>query len=162
MSKLRLAASAVVTVLLLALCAVLAAPAFQLPATSYQGGIGAGGLPQFTVLAVGILTPIMLIQDFLAYRRRAPEPGSPADARQARRTLVLGGIVFALLAAFVAAWQELSFLPAAIGFTAAMCAVLMPKERRTPAGYVVALAFSGVFCTGVWAVFVHLLAVPLR
>lgn len=162
MLKLRLAASAVVSVLLLGLCAVLVEPAFALPASAPQNGIGAGGLPQFTVIAVAILAPVMFVQDLLRYRRAAAEAPTDEGTGEARRIVVLGTTVLVLLAAFVFLWQLLSFLPAAILFTATLCCILMPAEVRSVRGYVVAGIFSVLFCTGVWALFVHLLAVPLR
>ena len=162
MLKLRLAASAVVTVLLLALCAILVGPAFELPASAPQNGIGAGGLPQFTVIAVAILAPVMFVQDLLRFRRTAA--GVPADegSGEARRVVILGTTVLVLLAGFVFLWQLVSFLPAATLFTLTLCCILMPAEVRSVRGYAVAAIFSLLFCTGVWALFVHLLAVPLR
>ncbi|MGE4527337.1 MAG: tripartite tricarboxylate transporter TctB family protein [Rhodospirillaceae bacterium] len=162
MVKLRFAASAISAVFLLSLCCVLAAPAFELPTLNAQGSIGAGGFPQFTVIAVGVLAPLMLVQDALRFRREMRGGTAGGDSGQARRMVVLGATVFALLAAYIFFWQILSFLPASILFTAVLCCLLLPAEKKTRRGYLTAAVFSVLFCTGVWAVFVHLLAVPLR
>jgi hypothetical protein len=163
MQTLRLAASAAVTVLLLALCAVLAEPAFDLPAVNTRGGIGAGGLPQFTVVAGAVLVPVMFVHDLILFRRTSGAAAAKAEgSAKARRMIVLGAVIFVLLAAYVFAWRLLSFLPASILFTAVLCAILLPKAARTRRAYAIAAVFSILFCTGVWALFVHVLAVPLR
>lgn len=166
MSHLRLAASTLVTVFLLALCAVLVGPAFELAAYNGQGGISAGGLPQFVVVSVALLAPLMFAQDAIRFRRTGHISGSfdfeDGDGAEARRTALLGSTVLVLLAAYAFAWRWLGFLPASMLFMSVLCLVLAPKDRRTALGLATAILFSILFCLGVWALFVHLLAVPLR
>lgn len=166
MSHLRLAASTLVTVLLLALCAVLAGPAFELTAYNYQGGIGAGGLPQFVVVSVALLAPLMFVQDVIRFRRTGHVSGGfdfeDGDGAEARRTAVLGSTVLVLLAGYAFLWRWIGFLPASILFMIVLCLVLAPADRRTVKGAATAIIFSLLFCVGVWALFVHVLAVPLR
>ena len=166
MSHLRLAASTLVTVLLLALCALLVGPAFELAAYNGQGGIGAGGLPQFVVVSVALLSPLMILQDMIRFRRDGHISGGydfeDGDRAEARRTALLGSTVLVLLAAYAFLWRWLGFLPASILFMIVLCLVLAPAERRTVKGTATAVLFSILFCVGVWALFVHVLAVPLR
>lgn len=164
MPRLRLAASTLTTLALLTLCAILAEPAFELTASNGRGSIGAGGLPQFVVVAVAVLAPLILIQDVLGFRSSGRITGAPAieagrDA-SARRTAVLGATVLVLLAGYAFAWRLTGFLPASIAFMSILCIVLAPE--RTPRGSTIAILFSALFCVGVWALFVHVLAVPLR
>lgn len=166
MSHLRLAASTLVTVFLLALCALLVGPAFELTAYNSQGGIGAGGLPQFVVVSVALLAPLMFIQDVVRFRRTSHISGGfdfeDGDGAEARRTAFLGSTVLVLLAAYAFLWRWLGFLPASMLFMSVLCVVLAPKDRRTVRGIGTAIIFSILFCLGVWALFVYLLAVPLR
>jgi hypothetical protein len=166
MSRLRLAASALATALLLVLCAILAAPAFELTAVNNRGGIGAGGLPQFVVVAVAILAPLAFLQDVLRFRRSGHITGgfdaADGDAAEARRTALLGSTVLVLLAAYTFTWRFAGFLPASIAFMSVLCLILLPAPQRRFKKAAFSVAFSAAFCVGVWALFVHLLGVPLR
>lgn len=167
MANLRLAASAAVSVLLLALCSVLAGPAFEMPALGSRGGLGAGALPQFVVVSTALLAVVIFIQDFFAWKRRGDIDGAPEEAAKdssadARRVVGIGTAVLVLLAVYVFVWRWIGFLPASIGFMAVLCMVLAPGASRTARGMVIAAVTSILFCTGVWALFVYVLMVPLR
>ncbi|GAB4394540.1 MAG: hypothetical protein Tsb0032_20640 [Kiloniellaceae bacterium] len=166
MSHLRLAASALATALLLVLCAILAEPAFELTAVNRRGGIGAGGLPQLVVIAVAVLAPLSFLQDVLRFRRSGHITGgfdaADGDAAEARRTALLGSTVLVLLAAYAFAWRLTGFLPASIAFMSVLCLILLPAPARSLKRSLLSVAFSAAFCVGVWALFVHLLGVPLR
>lgn len=167
MSNLRFGASVTVLVGLLGLCALLASPAFDLPAEARGSGLGAGAFPQFVVVAVAILSCLILVQDLLQWRQPAPDRGAPDPegddfSSDPGRVLRLGTGVFLLLAAFIFAWPWLGFLPVAITFMAALALLLSPAAARTGRGVAITLVTSVLFCTGLWALFVHVLAVPLR
>lgn len=166
MSLLRLGASVIVLVGLLGLCALLAGPAFELPAAAYGSGLGAGAFPQFVVVAVAVLACLLLVQDLRQWRRPAAPGAQQPDGDEFSggpgRVLLLGSGVFLLLAAFVFAWPWLGFLPVAIAFMAVLALLLAPRSARSARSVAITLLTSVLFCSGLWALFVHVLAVPLR
>lgn len=165
MPNLRLGASAAVAILLLALCSVLAGPAFEMRTMGARDGIGAGALPQFVVVGTAVLSVIIFIQDFVAWWRQGDighAAGQGAGSGSPQRILALGGTVLVLLAIYVFAWRWTGFLPASIGFMTALCVILAPTLSRTARGVAIAAVTSVLFCTAVWALFVHVLMVPLR
>jgi hypothetical protein len=166
MQTVRLAAGAAVTILLLALCAVLAGPSFSMRSLGPQGELGSGALPQFIVISAAVLAVCVFVQQIAAYRRRgavAPAPGGEAPVEaDPRRILTIGPVVLAMLAAYAFAWTAVGFLPASVAFMVALCLFLTPASHRTGQGIAIAIATSVLFCLGVWALFVHVLGVPLR
>lgn len=155
--------SFLVTIFLVVFAGFLAGPAFTLPAYDAQGGVAAGALPQFVVVAVVILA----IGSFVADLRRRVRSEGEAEAEvhfdaSPTRVVTIGFAVLALLAVFLVAWPRLSFPVAASIFMAALSLLLLPAEQRTVRGALVAVVASIAFCIGVWLAFVHLLAVPLR
>ncbi|WP_029008217.1 tripartite tricarboxylate transporter TctB family protein [Azospirillum halopraeferens] len=171
MQTVRLAAGAAVTMLLLVLCAVLAGPSFGMRALGPQGELGSGALPQFIVVSVAVLAVVVFIQQVIAHRRRGggaspaaalPSDGDVAPDADPRRVLTVGPAVLAMLAGYAYAWTEVGFLPASIVFLVLLSLFLMPAPQRTGRGIAVAAATAVLFCLGVWALFVHVLGVPLR
>ncbi len=161
MSVLRFAASGLVTLVLLGLVAVLGPPAFELSLASASGGVGPGALPQFVVVCTTVLALVILGMDVATWRRR-DAGDDEADEAPARLVLGTGIPVLVLLAAFIIAWHYLNFLVTAIAFTAPLSTLLAGRAGRTPRGLAAIAATSVLFCTGVWALFVHVLNVPLR
>lgn len=156
-------ASFLVTTFLVVFAGFLAGSAFNLPTYDARGGIAAGALPQFVVVAVIVLA----IGSFVADLLRRVRYGGEADAEvhfdaSPTRVLTIGFAVLALLAVFLFAWPRLSFPVAASVFMTSLSLLLLPREQRTVRGVVFAVVTSIVFCIGVWLAFVHLLAVPLR
>lgn len=162
----RIAASVVVTLFLLGLCAFLAGPAFDLPLVGPRGGIAAGAAPQFVVLAVAVLALCSLGGDLLAHRRSSAET-APAEegagyAADGREVLLIGGAVLALLAGYVALWRYVGFPIASAVFMMALSFVVAPKSARTPRGVVIMALVAGLFSVFIWLAFTRLLGVPLR
>lgn len=166
MRTVRFWASILSTILLLGLCALLAGPSFELPAGGPRMGIGAGALPQFVVVATAILAVITLLGDIAAWRRPPASPiaGETRDAEDTdpRRVVILGGFVLVLLAAYIGAWPYLGFIPPTIGFIAALSLVLLPRAEWTAMRMASIALMAILFTLGVWALFVHVLMVPLR
>lgn len=163
MPTIRLAAGAAVSLLLLALCALLAGPSFELPGAAPDGGIGAGALPRFVVVAVAVLAVAVFVQQVMAARAgRVVHADDGADEADPRRVLGLGAGVLVLLAGYAYGWTVAGFLPATIAFILALGLLLVPAESRTPRGLLVIAATAVLFSLGVWGLFVHILAVPLR
>ena len=166
----RLAASAVVTLFLLGLGAILAGPAFSLAALGRGGGLGAGALPQVVVVVVMVLACASLVSDLLE-ARRSPSPtraelGPDLDGVDAgpptATILLVGGGMLGLLIAYVALWRMVGFPIASVLFMAAASLLVAPREARRPAGLVLIAIVSAAFCIAVWLAFTQLLAVPLR
>ncbi|MCD6679139.1 MAG: tripartite tricarboxylate transporter TctB family protein [Burkholderiaceae bacterium] len=164
MQTVRLAASALMTLLVLALCAVLWQPSFAMPTLSADVGLGRGALPQFCVLAALVLTVLMFVKDLLAWRATGAITGpfEVADKAQPGRVVAVGGAALALLTAYVAAWGLLGFLPATIAFLLVVSALLLPAGQRSLRAATVLVATAVLFAIGVWALFVYVLEVPLR
>ncbi|AUN93695.1 tripartite tricarboxylate transporter TctB family protein [Pseudazoarcus pumilus] len=164
MHSLRLAASAAVTLILLGLVALLWSPAFALPAAGRVNGIGPGALPQFSVVAIAALSVLIFVRDFVSMRRSgqisgASEFGEGADPR---RVVGISLVTLLALSAYVALWAAIGFPVASILFLAVMSMVLLPRELRSTRAYVAIAVCSVAFGTGVWALFVYVLQVPLR
>lgn len=163
MPKLHLAASAVVTVFLLALVAILAGPAFELAGFGDGRGLQAGTLPQFVVVAVAVLSILSLLGDLLKWhleRRGEIDPGEAVAS--AGDAFVLGGGVLVLLAAYVFAWRPLPFPVVTIAFMSLVTLLIAPPAERRGRGLIRIALISVIFSGAVWLVFTHLLKVPLR
>jgi hypothetical protein len=168
MPRLRIAASLFVTFSLIALCLALVPSAFALAGLTPDGNIGAGALPQFVVVAVPLLSLAILVSDLVSYRKgrldqvAAREGEADVTDADPRRVLVIGSLVLVLLAAYAAAWRLVGFPLASLAFMATMAFILAPQESRNLRGTIILAATTLVFCLGTWALFVHVLMVPLR
>lgn len=163
MPNLHFAASALVSLFLLALVAVLAGPAFELPGFGDGRGLQAGTLPQFTVVVVAVLVILSLLGDFLVWRRGRRgeiDPGRPVAT--AHDALILGGGVLLLLAGYVFAWRPLAFPVVTTAFVGLVTLLIAPARERRGRGLIRIGLMSILFSIGVWLVFVHILKVPLR
>ncbi len=164
MQAIRLAASAAMTVILLALAAILFAPSFDMPTMSSEIGLGRGALPQFCVVAGAILAVAIFVRDVVSVRRAGSIVGplGISEKTEPRRVVGIGFAALLMLAAYVIAWQFLGFLPASIVFLAATGLLLLPRERWNARPLLAVGATSLLFALGVWALFVYVLQVPLR
>lgn len=164
MQSIRLAASAAMTLLLLAMVAVLWGPSFAMPAGSGTAGLGRGALPQFCVMAAAVLAVVVFARDLISHRRSGVITGASelGENTEPSRVVGIGLAALVMLAAFLGAWQWLGFLPATMAFVAATSLTLLPREHWTRRSLAVLAATSMLFSLGVWALFVYLLQVPLR
>ena len=89
----------------------------------------------------------------------ASEFGEGADPR---RVVGISLVTLLALSAYVALWAAIGFPVASILFLAVMSMVLLPRELRSTRAYVAIAVCSVAFGTGVWALFVYVLQVPLR
>ncbi len=164
MRTVRFFASALSTLMLLGLCILLAPPAFELTTAGPQYGIGAGALLQFVIVATALLTVLMLIRDFIAWREDGAETatGEANTLDDADPMRVIGVCVLALLAAHIALWAYAGFIAASVAFMAALSLILLPRDQWTASRLAIVAAMSVLFPVAVWALFVHVLMVPLR
>ena len=96
------AASAAITLFLLGLCALLAGPAFDLPAFGRQGQLGPGALPRFVIIGTALFALASLAADLLPRKSRAAVLPTVSGAEaSSSRILTIGGAVLALLGAYV-------------------------------------------------------------
>lgn len=163
----RIAASVFVTIFLLCLCAVLAGPAFDLPAFDHRGNLAAGAAPRFVLIAVAGFSLASLAGDLLALRKNRPGgDGAPEDgagySADGREVLLIGGAVLGLLTLYVALWRFIGFPAASALFMLATSVVISPKSARTPVGFAIMAATAVIFSILVWLAFTRLLGVPLR
>src|SRR5690625_4159402 len=101
MKTVQLAASALMTAILIVVVAILWEPSFAMPSTSRTAGLGAGALPQFSIMAIAVLSIGSLIRDIVSYRRSgaiAGPIGAEEDERSPRRVVIMGIGALALLA----------------------------------------------------------------
>lgn len=164
MEAIRLAASAAMTVIVLALAAILFGPSFAMPTGGPEVGLGRGALPQFCVVAGAILAVAIFVRDLLAMRRSGAivGPSGISEGTEPRRVVIVGFAALLLLAAYVVAWLYVGFLPASVVFLAATSLLLLPRERWSVRSLLPVAATSVLFGVGVWALFVYVLQVPLR
>lgn len=164
MQPIRLAASAAMTLILLALVALLSGPSFAMPSSSAAAGLGRGALPQFCVVAAAVLAVLVFVRDLLAYRRGGAITGpfEISAGTEPRRVFTVGLAALVLLSAFVVGWQLVGFLPAAISFLVVVSLLLLPRDRWNVRSVGVAGLTGVLFGLGVWALFVYVLQVPLR
>lgn len=164
MNTIRLAASAAVTLILLGLVALLAGPAFDMPATGRVTGIGSGALPQFCVIALAVLAVIIFARDLVSMRRSGAisGPAEFGEGADPRRVVWISLAVLVALSAYVWAWSVIGFAPASILFMIVMSLMLLPPERRTVRALAGVAAMGVLFGLGVWALFTYALQVPLR
>lgn len=164
MHRVRLAASAAVTLILLGLAALLWAPAFALPASGRVNGIGPGALPQFSVVAIAALSAVIFVRDLLAMRRSGQISGASsfADGARPAKLVVMSLATLIALAAYLALWVEIGFPAASVLFLVALSLLLLPRERWSKRTLASVVAVSTGFGLGVWALFVYILQVPLR
>ncbi len=164
MQAIRLAASAAMTLILLAFVAILFSPSFAMPTGGPQVGLGRGALPQFCVVAAAILAVATFVRDAIAMRRTGSIVGPMAisESTEPRRVVVIGFAALLMLVAYVTAWWLLGFLPASVAFLAATSLLLLPRERWNTRALIPVAATSVLFGVGVWALFVYVLQVPLR
>jgi hypothetical protein len=164
MQAIRFASSAAMTLVLLGFAALLFGPSFAMPALGAETGIGRGALPQFCVVAGAVLALVVFIRDLLSMRRSGAITGPSglgADA-EPRRVVTIGFLALLLLSAYVVAWAYVGFLLASIAFLVATSLMLLPREHWTARSLALVLATGVLFGVGVWALFVHVLQVPLR
>lgn len=164
MQLIRLAASIAIALLLLAMVALLWGPSFAMPAGSGTAGLGRGALPQFCVVAGAVLAVVILVRDVLSHRRTGAITGLTelGTSTEPRRVVGIGLAALVMLAAFVAGWQWVGFLPATMAFIATTSLALLPRSDWRPRTLSIVVATAGLFSLGVWALFVYLLQVPLR
>lgn len=166
MHTVRFFASVLATAMLLGLCAILAPSAFELTTAGPQYGIGAGALPQFAIIATVVLSIVMVIDDFAAWRKHGDDgvstEGEALEGADANRVVIIGACVLALLAAFIALWAYLGFIIASMAFVMALSLLLLPRADWTASKLAIIAAMSVLFPLAVWALFVYVLMVPLR
>ena len=150
-----------VALVLLSLCAILFQPAFELPAIDSRGIISAGAIPRFVILIIVILSLTMFVQDMATWVRvRCSD--SDKDAATPRQALVIGAPTLIILTAYIFSWRQLNFLFTTIIFFIILSSLLAGRRTLTRRGLTVLCVTATLFCTGVWALFVHVLKVPLR
>lgn len=164
MQLIRFAASAAMSLILLALAAFLYGPSFAMPTAGVEIGLGRGALPQFCVVAGAILAVIVFLKDAISLRRTGSIEGPQAigDAVDPGRVVVIGFSALVLLAAYLVAWAFIGFLPASIAFMIIMSMILLPRDYWNTRSLTLVFATGGLFGLGVWALFVYVLEVPLR
>lgn len=164
MQRIRLAASGLMALIILALATLLFKPSFALPTGGAEVGLGGGALPQFCVIAGAILAAASFIRDVVVMIRTDSIVGSVeiSEPTEPRRIVLVGIAAFALLVAYVITWLLLGFLIASIMFLAAMSFLLLPRGSWNPRTILLLLANSVFFGVGVWALFIYVLQVPLR
>ena len=164
MQLIRFAASAAMTLILLALVALLYGPSFAMPTAGVEIGLGRGALPQFCVVAGAILAVIIFAKDVVSMRRTGSIEGPSAlsEGADPRRVVIIGFSALVLLAAYLVAWAFIGFLPASIVFMIVLSLVLLPREHWNTRSLTLVSATGSLFGLGVWALFVYVLQVPLR
>jgi hypothetical protein len=164
MQTIRLAASALVTLIILGLAAILFAPSFAMPTIGAQVGLGRGALPQFCVLAGAILALGSFIRDVVEMRRKGSIVGlvEVSETAEPRRVVLIGFAALLLLFGYVIAWRLLGFPAASVIFLVTTSLLLLPQDRWNARGLLAVAVTSVLFGTCVWALFVHVLQVPLR
>lgn len=160
MSALRLTASGLVTLVLLTVCALIASSTFSLPGMEARGSIGAGAIPQFVVVATVLLSLLVFIGDVFTWLR-ANITEDESEIATPKEVMLVGIPVFLILAGYVVAWRYVNFLVTSILFFA-LLSVMLGWRGITRRGLVVLFATSILFSTGIWALFVFVLKVPLR
>lgn len=163
MPNLHFVSSLATNLFLIALTLVLAGPAFDLEAFGSRGGLGAGALPQFVVMAVIVLSCLSIIGDTRKWyltRKMGRDPGEPIAPT--RHVVLVGGGVLLLLAAYVFAWRPLPFPLITIVFVALVSALIGPAHLRSKKGLLTIGLTAVLFSVGVWLVFTYALKVPLR
>lgn len=152
------------TLILLALAALLYGPSFAMPTGGVEIGLGRGALPQFCVVAGAILAVVIFVKDVVSMRRAGSIEGPTGigDGVDPRRVVIIGFSALVLLAAYLVAWAFIGFLPASIVFMIVMSLVLLPREHWNTRSLALVFATGVLFGLGVWALFVYVLEVPLR
>lgn len=163
MPTLHLIASLAVSLFLVGLSALLAAPAFELVGIGPRGRLQAGALPQFVVVVVALLAVLSAAGDFRKWRASRHGGVDPEEAfAPARQVVLVGGGVMFLLAAYVFAWRPLPFPLTTAVFVVLVSWIIAPRSARTWRGMFTIVVTSVLFSIGVWLVFTYLLKVPLR
>jgi hypothetical protein len=164
MDRLRLAASAAVTLILLGLVTVLWGPAFALPASGRVSGIGPGALPQFSVLAIAGLAVVIFVRDLIHMRKTGGISGASSfgDGAEPLRVVFMSVATMLALGAYVTLWSFIGFPAASVIFLTFLSALLLPREQWSVRSLATLCAVSVGFGIGVWALFVYVLQVPLR
>lgn len=163
MPTLHYIASLATSLFLIGLTLVLAGPAFDLEAFGARGGLGAGALLQFVVMAVILLSVLSIIGDSLKWysaRKAGRDPGEPIAPP--RHVVLVGGGVLLLLAAYVFAWRPLPFPLITVVFVALVSGLIGPTYLRSKKGLLTIGLMAVLFSVGVWLVFTYALKVPLR
>ena len=164
MQSIRFAASAAMTLIILALAALLYGPSFAMPTAGVDIGLGRGALPQFCVVAGAILAVVIFVKDVAAMRRTGSieGPSGIGDGVDPRRVVIIGFSALVLLAVYLIGWAFVGFLPASIVFMIVMSLVLLPRKHWNTRSLTLVLATGALFGLGVWALFIYVLGVPLR